>query len=53
MAFTDPGADTWTATVDYGDGGGPVSAPVVGQAVQLSHIYNTVGSFTVYRYRSG
>ena len=20
--FTDPGADTWTATVDYGDGSG-------------------------------
>ena len=22
-SFTDPGADIWTATVDYGDGGGP------------------------------
>ena len=22
-SFTDPDADTWTATVDYGDGAGP------------------------------
>jgi len=35
-SFSDPGADTWTATVDYGDGGGP-------QALTL----NPDNSFTV------
>ena len=29
-SFFDPGADTWTATVDYGDGAGPTAARVAG-----------------------
>ncbi|MEX0974477.1 MAG: hypothetical protein WD024_03865 [Bacillota bacterium] len=24
-SFTDPGEDTWTATIDFGDGSGPLS----------------------------
>lgn len=46
-AFTDPGADTWSATVDYGDGSGGTSLPLSGMTFALSHTYTTAGSFTV------
>ena len=35
--FTDPGADTWTATVDYGDGSGVQPLALIGQEFTLSH----------------
>jgi PKD repeat protein len=38
-SFTDPGADTWTATVDYGDGSGEQPLALDGQTFQLSHTY--------------
>ena len=47
-SFTDPGADTWTASVDYGEGSG--SQPLalgVGQAFRLDHSYATAGTFRV------
>jgi DNA/RNA endonuclease G (NUC1) len=46
-SFSDPGADPWTATVDYGDGTGPVALPLSGMAFALSHVYASAGSFTV------
>ena len=38
-SFTDPGADTWTATVDYGDGGGAQPIALDGFSFILSHSY--------------
>lgn len=44
--FTDPGADTWTVTVDWGDGSTPSRANLSARAFSLSHVYATVGAFT-------
>ena len=46
-AFGDPGADSWHATVDYGDGSGPVALPLSGMGFQLEHQYAVAGSYTV------
>ena len=46
-SFTDPGADAWTATVNYGDGSGTTSLALVGKTFSLSHVYLTAGTFTV------
>ncbi len=48
-SFTDPGADTWTATVNYGDGGGAQPLALVGKTFGLSHTYvdNGVNTLTV------
>ena len=45
-SFTDPGADAWTANVDYGDGSG-VQPLRLGsdRTFSLSHIYAVAGSF--------
>jgi len=47
-AFTDPGADTWTGTVDYGDGSG-VQPLVVNpnRTFHLEHTYLVNGVYTV------
>ncbi|MEW6221036.1 MAG: PKD domain-containing protein [Thermodesulfobacteriota bacterium] len=47
--FTDPSpADTFTATVDYGDGGGPETLPLApGRFYQLDHVYEDDGVYTV------
>jgi len=45
--FIDPGADFWTATVDYGDGGGKQSLAVPNQNFDLDHVYADNGTFTV------
>ncbi len=55
VAFTDAGsADTHTATVDWGDGGGAVPATVTpapdragGGTVEVAHTYSGHGSYTV------
>ena len=47
-SFSDPGADTWTATVDYGDGSG--SQPLAlnaGKTFRLNHTYASAGTFPV------
>jgi hypothetical protein len=47
-SFSDPGPDSWSATVDYGDGTG--SMPLVlapNKAFSLSHQYTNDGVFTV------
>jgi hypothetical protein len=46
-SFVDPGADTWTATVDYGDGSGVSALGLVGKTFALSRVYANAGSFTV------
>ncbi len=46
-SFVDPGADSWTATVDYGDGSGVRSLALTGKSFSLSHVYAAVGAFTV------
>jgi hypothetical protein len=45
-SFTDPGADAWTATVDYGDSSTGALA-LSGQSFALSHVYTAAGAFTV------
>jgi DNA/RNA endonuclease G (NUC1)/PKD repeat protein len=45
--FVDPGADPWSATVDYGDGSGVSALPLDGMGFSLSHTYNAAGTFTV------
>lgn len=46
-SFTDPGADSWTATVNYGDGSGTQPLTLVGKTFQLSHTYVDNGNYTV------
>jgi PKD repeat protein len=46
-SFTDPGADPWTATVNYGDGSGVSALALSGMTFNLSHTYTAVGVFTV------
>jgi DNA/RNA endonuclease G (NUC1) len=45
--FADPGADAWTATVDWGDGSAPSTASLASRAFSLTHTYATPGAFTV------
>ena len=46
-SFTDPGADTWTATVDYGDGSGPQNLVLANGTFELNHVYTVPGTYTV------
>src|SRR5262249_46730343 len=45
--FTDPGADTWTATVDYGDGSGPQPLVLHAGHFTLGHRYEAAGTYRV------
>jgi len=45
--FSDPGADTWTATVDYGDGSGVQPLQLTGNQFTLDHVYADDGVYTV------
>lgn len=38
-SFDDPGADTWEATVDYGDGSGTQALGLSGHSFDLQHTY--------------
>ncbi|HVX59780.1 MAG TPA: Ig-like domain-containing protein [Pirellulales bacterium] len=47
-SFADPGSETWTATVDYGDGSGLQPLPLNSdKSFNLSHVYADNGSYTV------
>jgi DNA/RNA endonuclease G (NUC1) len=46
-SFTDPAADTWTGTVNYGDGTGAQTLAISGKTFTLSHKYAAVGTFNV------
>jgi DNA/RNA endonuclease G (NUC1) len=45
--FSDPGADTWTAAVNYGDGTGTSALGLAGSGFSLSHPYASAGTYTV------
>ncbi|MBS0267227.1 MAG: VCBS repeat-containing protein, partial [Planctomycetes bacterium] len=46
--FTDSDSGAWTATVDYGEGGGPESLVIhPDHTFNLGHIYSTPGVYTV------
>jgi DNA/RNA endonuclease G (NUC1) len=45
--FSDPGADAWSATVDWGDGSAPSQAMLSGQSFSLVHVYAAAGTFSV------
>ena len=45
-SFADPGADQWTASVDYGDGAAGALA-LDGRGFTLSHVYTAGGTRTV------
>jgi len=45
-SFIDPGADSWNATVNYGDGTGTSPLGLSGMSFSLSHVYTTPGTFT-------
>jgi uncharacterized delta-60 repeat protein len=49
IEFTDPGADVWTGTVNYGDGTGdqPLVVDQVNKTFDLNHVYSIEGTFTV------
>ena len=48
-SWTDPGADRWTAEVDYGDGSGKQALAVdqAGKSLALQHMYNAAGTYNV------
>lgn len=44
-SFIDPGADTWSAMVDYGDGSGVRALLLSANTFSVGHTYNRPGSF--------
>jgi DNA/RNA endonuclease G (NUC1)/uncharacterized protein YjdB len=44
--FTDPGSDTWSATVNYGEGA-VASLPLAGKTFSLQHTYTSTGVKTL------
>src|SRR6185369_11027289 len=46
-SFTDPDANTWTATVNYGDGDPTSDLTLDGKSFTLSHTYTHEGTFNV------
>lgn len=47
-SFTDSGADTWSATVDYGDGGGQEPLTLnPDKTFSLGHVYTDNGNYTI------
>lgn len=46
-SFTDPGADTWNASADYGDGAPTAVLGLASKTFTLSHTYLAPGTFTV------
>jgi len=46
-SFSDPGADPWSATVNYGDGSSTELLPLTGKTFALAHTYMMPGTFTV------
>ena len=46
-SFADPGADTWSAVVSYGDSPSSSALALAAKSFTLSHVYNATGTFTV------
>ncbi|MCA9194187.1 MAG: hypothetical protein KDB03_20600, partial [Planctomycetales bacterium] len=49
LSFTDPGADSWTGTVNFGDGSGNQALAIdqSSKSFDLNHVYTAEGTFTV------
>ncbi len=47
VVFTDPGADTWSAVVDWGDGTVATSSGLTARSFTLAHVYGSGGTYTV------
>jgi hypothetical protein len=47
QSFADPGSDSWSATVDYGDGSGVHPLSLAGKTFVLSHTYVDNGSYVI------
>jgi hypothetical protein len=45
--FSDPGSSSWSATVDYGDGGGAQPLGLSGSSFTLAHTYMDEGTYTI------
>lgn len=45
--IVDPGSDTWTVLIDYGDGEGDKLIDVINRELTFDHIYDTPGTYTV------
>ena len=46
-SFADPGKDIWSATVNYGEGGGAQPLPLVGKSFAVAHTYANAGTFVL------
>jgi hypothetical protein len=46
-SFTDPGADSWTATVDFNDGSGVQPFSLTGKSFELHHTYGAAGTYHI------
>jgi DNA/RNA endonuclease G (NUC1) len=46
-SFSDPGADAWTATVNWGDGSAAETVALSGQTFTLTHAFGAAGTYTV------
>jgi PKD repeat protein len=46
-SFDDADVNSWTATVDYGDGWGPETLDLSGHGFVLAHTYHDAGSYNV------
>jgi DNA/RNA endonuclease G (NUC1)/PKD repeat protein len=46
-SFADPGDDSWSGVVNYGDGSAAETLALSGMTFALAHTYATAGSFTV------
>lgn len=46
-SLTDPGADAWTATANFGDGTGVQPLALIGKTFELRHTYTRAGTSTV------
>lgn len=47
VSFSDSGTDTWTATIDYGDGSVQTINLGAAKTFNLTHVYTQAGAFTV------
>lgn len=47
ITVSDPGGDTLTATIDWGQGAGPVNAPISGGTISLSNDFGPTSGLTL------
>ncbi len=47
ISFTDPGADTWTATINWGDGTAAETKTLTSRSFNIAHAYGDNGEYTV------